>query len=164
MIGCFVGAQPRRKFVAHTVVRSRKIILGCWVRNLRLGLFVHGGEGGSTHCFGWLADWSVQLQSHSESSCGLYSFPTFTCAWPSKRSKWIYTTRVWPRLPYIYDLHFQALWPSDSENYINSSSYKHWERVCVCLTNWLSCLYNKSVQFQLMHYDYALYRQTTHLD
>ena len=24
--------------------------------------------------------------------------------------------------PYVYDLHFQALWSSDSENYINSSS------------------------------------------
>ena len=47
-----------RKFVAHTVVRSRKIVLG--VGRLRPGLFVHrrGGGGGlhrgggSTHRFG----------------------------------------------------------------------------------------------------------------
>ena len=45
-----------RTFVAHTVVRSRKIVLG--VGRLRPGLFVHRGEGGlhrgggSTHRFG----------------------------------------------------------------------------------------------------------------
>ena len=44
MIGYFVGDQPMRKCVAHTVVRSRKIVLG--VGRLRLGLFVHGGGGG----------------------------------------------------------------------------------------------------------------------
>ena len=33
-----------RTFVAHTVVRSRKIVLG--VGRLRPGLFVHRGEGG----------------------------------------------------------------------------------------------------------------------
>ena len=97
VIGYFVGDQPMRKFVAHTVVRSRKIVLGCWVGRLRPGLFVHGGEGGSTHCFGWLADWYVQLHSHSESSCWLYKFPTFTCARPSKRLERIYTTCVWLR-------------------------------------------------------------------
>ena len=86
MIGYFVGDQPVRKFVAHTVVRSRKIVL---VGHLRSGLFVHGGSwgGGVTHQFGWLADWSVQLHSHSESSCWLCNFPTFTCARPSKRDK-----------------------------------------------------------------------------
>ena len=54
IIICF-GNQPMRNFVP-TVVRSRKVVLGCWVRRLRPGLFVHGGEGGSTRCFGWLAD------------------------------------------------------------------------------------------------------------
>ena len=40
-----------RKFVAHAVVRSRKIVL---VGRLRPGLFVHGGGGGGgfTHRFG----------------------------------------------------------------------------------------------------------------
>ena len=41
MIGYFVGDQPMRKCVAHTVVRSKKIVLG--VGRLRPGLFVHGG-------------------------------------------------------------------------------------------------------------------------
>ena len=56
VIGYFVGDQPMRKFVAHTVVRSRKIVLG--VGRLRPGLFVHREEGGlhrggeATHCFG----------------------------------------------------------------------------------------------------------------
>ena len=44
MIGHFVGDQPMRKFVAYTVVRSRKIILG--VGCLWPGLFVHGRGGG----------------------------------------------------------------------------------------------------------------------
>ena len=44
MIGYFVGDQPMRKYVAHTVVRSRKIVLG--VGRLRPELFVHRGEGG----------------------------------------------------------------------------------------------------------------------
>ena len=40
-----------RKFVANTVVRSTKIVLG--VGRLRPGLFVHGGGGGGvTHWFG----------------------------------------------------------------------------------------------------------------
>ena len=44
VIGYFVGIHPVRKFVAHTVVRSRKIVLG--VGHLRPGLFVHRGERG----------------------------------------------------------------------------------------------------------------------
>ena len=43
VIGYFVGDQPMRKIVAHTVVRSIKTVLG--VGHLRLG-FVHRGEGG----------------------------------------------------------------------------------------------------------------------
>ena len=50
VIGYFVGDQPMRTFAAHTVVSSRKIVLG--VGRLRPGLFVHRGEGGSTHRFG----------------------------------------------------------------------------------------------------------------
>ena len=42
MIGYFVGDQPVRKCVAHTVVRSRKIVLG--VGRLRPGLFVALGD------------------------------------------------------------------------------------------------------------------------
>ena len=38
VIGYFVGYQPVRKLVAHTVVRSRKIVLGCLVGRLWLGL------------------------------------------------------------------------------------------------------------------------------
>ena len=90
---------------------------------------VHGG--GSTHRSGWLADWSVQLHCQSESSCWLYNFPTFICAQSNKRPAQIYTTQCGWDLgsstmlsPYIYALHFQALWSFDSENYINSSSYK----------------------------------------
>ena len=51
------------KFVAHTVVRSRKIVLG--VGRLRPGLFVHRGEGGFTqgreglHIA--LGDWQTDL-------------------------------------------------------------------------------------------------------
>ena len=36
VIGYFVGDQPMRIFFAHTVVGSRKIVLGCWVGRLRL--------------------------------------------------------------------------------------------------------------------------------
>ena len=119
------------KFLAHTVVRSRKVILGCSVGCLRPGLFVHGGEGGFTHRFGWPVDWFVQLHCCSESSCWLYNFPTFTCVQSNKRPAKIYTTQCGWNLgssamlsSYIYVLHFQALWSSDSENYINSSSQK----------------------------------------
>ena len=56
MIGYFVGDQPMRTFVAHTVVRSRKIVLG--VGRLRLGLFVHSGEWGLHIAFG---DWQTDL-------------------------------------------------------------------------------------------------------
>ena len=47
VIGYFGWDQPVRKFVAHNVVRSRKIVLGvgCW----RPGLFVHRGEGWGRH-------------------------------------------------------------------------------------------------------------------
>ena len=108
----------------------QKVVLGCRVRCFQPGLFVHGGEGVSTHCSGWLADWSVQLHSHSESSCWLYNFPTFTCAQSKKSPAQIYTTQCgWDLvgssamlLPYIYALHFQALWSSDSESHINLSS------------------------------------------
>ena len=41
VIGYFVGDQPIRKFVAHTVVRSRKIVLG--VGCLQPGLYTGGG-------------------------------------------------------------------------------------------------------------------------
>ena len=37
IIICF-GNQPMRNFVVHTVVRSRKVGLGCWVRRLWPGL------------------------------------------------------------------------------------------------------------------------------
>ena len=37
--------SANEKFVAHIVVRSRQIVLGCWVGRLRSGLFVHGGGG-----------------------------------------------------------------------------------------------------------------------
>ena len=48
VIGYFVGDQPMRKFVAHTVVGSRKIVLGCWVGRLRRGVVCtqRGGGGG----------------------------------------------------------------------------------------------------------------------
>ena len=62
MIGYFVGDQPVRTCVAHTVVRSRKIVLG--VGRLRPGLFVHRGEGG-LHGGGGLhialGDWQTDL-------------------------------------------------------------------------------------------------------
>ena len=56
MIGYFVGDQPMRTFVAHTVLRSRKIVLG--VGRLRPGLFVHRGEWGLHIAFG---DWQTDL-------------------------------------------------------------------------------------------------------
>ena len=46
-----------RKFVANTVVRSRKIVLG--VGRLRPGLFVHRGGGGGLHIA--LGDWQTDL-------------------------------------------------------------------------------------------------------
>ena len=46
VIDYFVGDQPMRKCVAHTVVGSRKIVLGCWVGCLRPGLFYTEGRGG----------------------------------------------------------------------------------------------------------------------
>ena len=53
--------SANEKFFAHTVVRSRKIILG--VGCLRPGLFVHigggGGGGGSTNIA--LGDWQTDL-------------------------------------------------------------------------------------------------------
>ena len=52
--------SPLRKFVAHTVVRSRKIVLG--VGRLWLVLFVHrggGGGGGGLHIT--LGDWQTDL-------------------------------------------------------------------------------------------------------
>ena len=45
-----------RTFVAHNVVRSRKIVLG--VGRLRPGLFVHRGEGGLHIALG---DWQTDL-------------------------------------------------------------------------------------------------------
>ena len=63
MIGYFVGDQPMRTFVAHTVVRSRKIVLG--VGRLQPGLFVHRGEGRVTQGRGGLhiglGDWQTDL-------------------------------------------------------------------------------------------------------
>ena len=154
VIGYFVGDQPMIKFVAHIVVRSRKIVLGCWVGHLRPGLFVHTERrGGSTHCFGWLADWSVQLHCCSESSCWHYNFPTFTCARPSKRSERIYTTCVAEILvavpccrlmfmTYIFR-HCGLL----ILKMISIQAHRNVEResvhvlgVCVCWTNWLLCL------------------------
>ena len=55
VIGYFVGDQPMRKIVAHTVVRSIKTVLG--VGHLRLG-FVHRGEGGLHIALG---DWQTDL-------------------------------------------------------------------------------------------------------
>ena len=49
MIGCFIVDQPMRKVVAQTVVKSRKIVLGCRMWCLRPGLFVHGGLEGYLH-------------------------------------------------------------------------------------------------------------------
>ena len=113
-----------------TLLRSRKVVLGCRVGWLWPVLFVHWGVGGSKHCCGWLADLSVQLHSHSESSCWLYNFTTFTCARPTRDlhrftpfsvvETLVATSAL--LLPDIYALHFQALWSDDSENYINSSS------------------------------------------
>ena len=54
MIGYFVGDQPMRKFVAHTVVRSRKIVLG--VGCLQPGLYTGGG---GLHIA--LGDWQTDL-------------------------------------------------------------------------------------------------------
>ena len=48
-----------RKFVANTVVRSRKIVLG--VGRLRPGLFVHGGGGGGGGLHIALGDWQTDL-------------------------------------------------------------------------------------------------------
>ena len=45
VIGCFGGDQPRRKFGAHAVVRSRKVVLGCWVGRLRPFVCTRRGEG-----------------------------------------------------------------------------------------------------------------------
>ena len=56
MIGYFARDQPVRTFVAHTVVRSRKIVLG--VGRWRPGLFVHRGEGGLHIALG---DWQTDL-------------------------------------------------------------------------------------------------------
>ena len=147
VIGYFVGHHPMRIFLL-TVVRSRKIIQDRWVGHLWPGLFVHGGEAGFPHCFGWLADWSVQLHSHSESSCWLYNFPTFTCAQSNKRHAQIYITQCgWDLFcssamlsSYIYPLHFQALSSSDSENYINSVKLIETlrERECACV--WCVCV------------------------
>ena len=60
MIGYFVGDQPMRTFVAHTVVTSRKNVLG--VGRLRLG-FVHRGEGGLHIALG---DWQTDLYNCSQ--------------------------------------------------------------------------------------------------
>ena len=58
VIGYFVRDQPMRTFVAHTVVRSRKIVLG--LGRLWPGLFVHrGGGGGGLHIA--LGDWQSDL-------------------------------------------------------------------------------------------------------
>ena len=150
MIGYFVGDQPMRKCIAHTVVRSRKIVLGCWVGCLRPGLFVlvHGGEGG---------DWQSDLYNCTlilSQAVGFTIFPhshvhgpardlngstPLVCGWDLGSSAML--------SPYVYNLHFQALWSSDSENYIISVKLKETLRervclvcVCVCWTNWLSCL------------------------
>ena len=156
MIGYFVGDQPMRIFFAHTVVRSRKIVLGCWVGRLRPGLFVHGKGAG-----GGLADWSVQQYNCTlilSQAVGFTIFPhshvhsparelngstPLVCGWDLGSSAML--------SPYVYDLHFQALWSSDSENYISSVKLIETLRervclvcvcvcVCVCWTNWLSCL------------------------
>ena len=55
MIGYFVGNQPVRKSFAHTVVRSRKIVLG--VGRLRPGLYTEGRGG--LHI--GLGDWQTDL-------------------------------------------------------------------------------------------------------
>ena len=127
VVGCFNMAHPMRQFVVHAVVRSGKVVLVRRVGWLRPGLFVQWGVGG----YGRLANLSVQLNSHSESSCWLYNFTTFTCAHPTRDLHRFTPLKVAETLVatsamllhYIYALHFQALWSDDSENYINSSSF-----------------------------------------
>jgi len=60
VIGYFVGDQPVRKCVAHTVVRSRIFLLSCWVGCLWQGFFVHGGVGGGSQHIA-LGDWQTDL-------------------------------------------------------------------------------------------------------
>ena len=88
MIGYFVGDQPVRTFVAHTVVRSRQIVLGCCGRGC---LYTEGRW--DLHIA--LGDWQTDLYNCTlipSQAVGFTIFPTFTCARPSKRR--IYTTCV----------------------------------------------------------------------
>ena len=148
MIGSFVGDQPMRRVVAHTGVRSRQIVLGCWVGHLRPGLFVHRGEVGSTHRFGWLADWSIRLHSHSESSCWLYNFPTFTCARPSQET-WTdlhhlcvaETVLAVPSCCFMFMTYIFRHCGLLILKIMSVQAHRNVERVCMCLvcqcwTNW----------------------------
>ena len=75
MIGYFVGDQPVRKFFAHTVVRSRTIVLG--VGRLRQGLFVHRGEGGLHIALG---DWQTDLYNCILILSQAVGFAIFPCS------------------------------------------------------------------------------------
>ena len=118
-------------------------------RALAAGLVCMGGGGG--------VDWLTDLYNCSlilSQAVGFTIFPhshvhspardlnrstPLVCGWDLGSSAML--------LPYVYDLLFQALWSSDSENYISSVKLIETsrERVClvcvrVCWTNWLSCL------------------------
>ena len=142
--------MPLRKFVAHTVARSWKIVRGCWVGCLRLGLFVGGGGGvtGRLTCTTvgcHFVGFTIFPHSHVRSPArDLNGSTPLVCGWDLGSSAML--------LPYIYDLYFQALWTSDSENYINSVKLIETLRervclVCVCWTNWLSCLNLTEIEY-----------------
>ena len=112
VIGYFVGDQPMRTFVAHTVVRSRKIVLG--VGRLRPGLFVRGGGGGGLHiAFG---DWQTDLYNCIlilSQAVGFAIFPHSLVHGPARdRNGSTPLVCDWDRAssamlsPYVYDLYF----------------------------------------------------------
>ena len=60
--------------------------------------------------------------------------------------------------PYVYDLHFQALWSSDSENYISSVKLIEMlrERVClVCVLDKLILLSKFVTEIERIYYTYT---------
>ena len=145
----FIVDQPMRK----VVVKSRKIVLGCRMWCLRPGLFVHGGREVYLHTA--LGDWQTDLYNCIVILSQVVGFTIFphSHVQSNKRPAEIYTTQYgWDitgcsAMPssYIYAPHFQALWSSNSENYINSSSKK--QKIKKVL------LFKKSFLFYLILYN-----------
>ena len=105
--------------------------------------------GGSTHCSGWLADWSIQLHSHSECVRGCMH----ACVCVHVFDKLIILSVI---CNYSKIIVFVLL-----------SLYKQ----VSCVLFWLiehesesECVNDKSFRFQLMHCAYTLYLLTAHLD